>query len=66
MLIRWHLRLGLVVVLRLRLIVGVFFFCLRIFRRATVVLERAHCDGLDVVAGFFANHRADARKASMD
>ena len=28
-----------------------FFFCVRVFRRATVVLERAHGDGLEVVAG---------------
>ena len=27
------------------------FFCVRVFRRATVVLERAHGDELGVVAG---------------
>ena len=27
------------------------FFCVRVFRRTTVVLERSHSDGLGVVAG---------------
>ena len=43
--------LFLVEVLLQRLIVGVFLFCVRFFRRTTVVFEKSRSNGLEFVAG---------------